>query len=265
MGGLGTGELLQALPSSDRKDCESVIEAARQAANWKPPAKVPARMARAAIQKTELLVGKRLKTLGRQPALACAKGCASCCYGTKVDISAPEALLLAEFLKETLGAAELAGLVDGVKQEASRIRDFSLESRALDRAPCVLLESTTQSCRVHAVRPMACRAHHSLEVEPCVRAFEDPGGEHFALMDPEILRSFELGAFALEHALRAKGLDGESYELTQALLIALSEPDAAQRWLKGQPIFEAARVPSDEADREWVEQERGRAPLTTAR
>jgi hypothetical protein len=43
-------------------------------------------------------------------------------------------------------------------------------------------------------------------------------------------------------AMSAAGLDCRSYELNAALHIALSEPNAEQRWLDGENIFAIAEV-----------------------
>lgn len=47
---------------------------------------------------------------------------------------------------------------------------------------------------------------------------------------------------ALQSSLRDAGLGWVVHELNEALLIALDEPDAAERWARGQDVFAAARV-----------------------
>ena len=40
--------------------------------------------------------------------------------------------------------------------------------------------------------------------------------------------------------MNALGLD-QPLELTEGLLVVLTEPDAMERWLRGEPIFSARR------------------------
>jgi hypothetical protein len=44
----------------------------------------------------------------------------------------------------------------------------------------------------------------------------------------------------LEAGLDEAGFDGKALDLTRALLIALDEPDAKERWLRGEPVFASA-------------------------
>ena len=48
---------------------------------------------------------------------------------------------------------------------------------------------------------------------------------------------------AMWAALSASGLPAHSYELNHAMLVALENPDAESRWLKGEDVF--AQVSSD--------------------
>ena len=44
----------------------------------------------------------------------------------------------------------------------------------------------------------------------------------------------------LQRELAALGLDANLYELDSALLVALRQPDALQRWLRGKDVFKHA-------------------------
>jgi hypothetical protein len=47
---------------------------------------------------------------------------------------------------------------------------------------------------------------------------------------------------AFRDGLRQSGLDGNALELTAALRIALTTPDAAERWLAGEAVFHEAKA-----------------------
>jgi Fe-S-cluster containining protein len=228
--------------------------AIRAAASWQPRKKAPSRIARAAFHQSEELRRRHLEVYRERPKPACSRGCSYCCYGARLDVSAPEALLIVEHQRERLSPAEFVAFRERVLAEAERVRPLNLEQRALEQSPCVLLDVASAECSIYEIRPLACRHHHSLEVGPCKENHEDPAGEHYAAVDPELQRDGQLSQFALQHALAGLGLDESTYELTNALALILRDEAAAAGWQKGQPVFESARLPSDEADRRWIDE-----------
>jgi hypothetical protein len=62
-------------------------------------------------------------------------------------------------------------------------------------------------------------------------------------------RIFGTAKSAIVAACEEAGLDGRRFELTSAFAVAMNEPDAAERWLRGERLFDAALLPSDERDR----------------
>ena len=50
-----------------------------------------------------------------------------------------------------------------------------------------------------------------------------------------VAQGIELG---LRRALKSSGLDANIYELNSALATALETPDAAERWAKGEELFQ---------------------------
>ena len=108
------------------------------------------------------------------------------------------------------------------------------------RDACPLLVDS--DCSAYAERPMGCRQFVSTNLDGCRSAFERgsadlpfvPAAANAGL----IFRSLLLGAAA------SLNLKADTYELSSALAIALSEPDAERRWLAGaDPLSAAMRTP----------------------
>jgi hypothetical protein len=50
----------------------------------------------------------------------------------------------------------------------------------------------------------------------------------------------------MRQALKKHGLDNQLHEMVSSLKIALETPDAAERYLAGEPLFESTKVPGRE-------------------
>jgi hypothetical protein len=173
------------------------------------------------------------RTKNRLPVLqaACARGCAHCCK-VHVSISAPEAIVLAAFLGDTLPAASLAALRERLERFADEVRGLDQAARVQAHLDCPLLSNG--ECTAYPVRPLVCAAASSLDASACARALDDPEGT--IPIEPIVhgaLRAVQLG---FTTAIAARGLDVGRYELAGALSVALST-DAATRWLAGERIF----------------------------
>ena len=173
-----------------------------------------------------------------QPAVACGKGCASCC-ALQVSALAPEVLVLAHYLRATAPTLARHGidLIGQLRAADAASRGLSETERVALRQPCAFVIDGV--CLIHRARPLACRGHASLDRKACVaaaagRVDEVPhSGPHRLVR--VLLQS------ALQAALRQQGLAWGAYELNHALLLALDRPEAHGEWLKGgDPLREAA-------------------------
>ena len=108
--------------------------------------------------------------------VACRPGCSRCCHGTKVNVSVPEALAIADVLRNAAGeeSAELESQVVGA---AAQMRELDIRERWREQVPCVFLDTEAGQCSIYPVRPLACRQHHSVDVFECERAAADGSGE----------------------------------------------------------------------------------------
>lgn len=180
---------------------------------------------------------------------ACAAGCSRCCHGLKIEASAPEAVAVAEYLRG-LTPEELAATREQMAEEAEYARSLDADTRWREQVPCAFLEDATGQCVIYDVRPFTCRAHTSMSVEQCEAAARDP--ERRTPIDKHRVPGsiYGMAKSAITIACADAKLDPRSFELTNAVAVALNEPDAAARWAAGEPVFDAAVTPNDAIDSE---------------
>ena len=172
--------------------------------------------------------------------VACKPGCAFCCRGVRVDVTAPEALTIARGFRETLSAAHLAVIREHVERNAAAVRAMTLEERYRARTPCALLDETSNRCSVYDARPMRCRAHHSLSATDCEAISVDPERPRVLSRYPDVMAAHDAMILGQRRALAAEKVDFRSFELSLALSVALAHEDAAERWARGERLFDAA-------------------------
>jgi Fe-S-cluster containining protein len=185
--------------------------------------------------------------LVRERPPACSSGCSRCCHGLKIEVSAPEAVAIAEYLRG-LAPAELAQTCEQMAEEAAYARTLDADTRWREQTACAFLEDATGQCVIYDVRPFTCRAHTSMSVEQCEAAATDP--ERRTPIDKHLIPAsvFGMAKSALTIACNEANLDPRSFEITNAVSVALNQPDAAERWGRGEPVFDAAVIPSDDSD-----------------
>lgn len=165
---------------------------------------------------------------------ACHQGCAWCC-SLAVFAYPHEVFLVAAWLRDKLPADRLEETREHIRAIASQTTGLSRQQRKDLDIPCPLLSDN--SCAVYTVRPTACIAWHSLDATPCQQSQD--GCPIFAplLECPNVIGWAAAKVLGLHGAASA-----DTVELVQALRIALDNPDAAQEWLAGQPIFALATL-----------------------
>jgi Fe-S-cluster containining protein len=177
----------------------------------------------------------------------CRKGCAWCCHGTKIHISAHEAILLAKTVR---ARPDFDAVRDRVREAATVFRTLSPAERWAAQTACPFLDHEG-ACTVHDVRPIQCRACHALDASSCERAHKDQGAETKQM---DVFRSAVYAAvgFGVGQALSERKMDGRWLEFSNAVLVALEEPDAAIRWARGEPVFDAAAFPPEPEEIEAI-------------
>lgn len=174
---------------------------------------------------------------GDYPAVACHKGCATCCT-LRVTATAPEVLLIARFIRWSDRQNRALNL-------AKRVTKADQSTRGLDEAERVKLRKTCPFiqrgvCTIYPVRPLACRGHACYDRRACVDAASGQA-KQIPLSEPH--RLFRgLIQNAMQLALRDAGYVWALYELNQAVTLALENADCESRWTEGGETFAAAEV-----------------------
>ena len=172
--------------------------------------------------------------------LACAAGCAFCCHHP-VDMTIPEALAIAAYLRAERSPSELAATHHRIATQADQLQGLSYETHAQAKMPCALLVDGV--CSVYPVRPFGCRAWNSTSVARC----EDihTHGDPVTMIPPLDMTVYEAVwevARGVAQGVKQSRLDGASYELHSVLRRALDTPDATERWLRGETVFAGCTV-----------------------
>jgi len=178
---------------------------------------------------------------------ACRKGCSWCCHGTKIHISAHEAILLAQTIR---ARPDCDTVRIRVREAATAFRTLSPDERWAAQTPCPFL-GADGACAVYEVRPIQCRACHSLDAGSCERGHQarDPEPMHMDVFRSAVYAAVGLG---VGEALSDRGLDDRPLEFSNAVMVALEEPDAAIRWAKGERVFDAAFFPPEPEEIEAI-------------
>lgn len=160
----------------------------------------------------------------QEQSFACQAGCSYCCY-VRVEALEPEIFLIARTLRQE-------SLVDQFhtmqRLQAHVHHQHAARGKSIHQ-PCPFL--VNQMCSIYLVRPSVCRKAHSLDVQAC------------ATQQPQLPQNLAmaLGAEALmkgtAYAYQALELPASGHELAQAVLIAMQDDKAEQRWLAGEPVF----------------------------
>jgi hypothetical protein len=167
----------------------------------------------------------------------CAAGCYFCCY-TPVQITTPEALTLAEELRRSRSPDEFSTLRERVAGHEQKIRPLSLDGHLLARIPCALL--VDGRCSVYEARPIACRGLNSPSRAGCEASFR--GAVNTIIVDAHAFVAASGVAEGFTQGTSQTGLVSGHYELHSALLRALDDPDATDRWLRGENVLEGCKT-----------------------
>lgn len=181
------------------------------------------------------------------PEYACKKGCSFCCHQS-VMVTAPEAIQAAKFLHDNLTETEVARLRDIVAARARQGDGLDNHERMDRRIPCAFL--INDICTIYPVRPLQCRGGFSEDADYCrsllenreetQKAVADGAIEGKYLLLPKML--YDSAQVGMAGALGKDGLNAMPLDLNAALAIALGDPNVAEKWLRGWPVFESARL-----------------------
>ena len=168
--------------------------------------------------------------------MACKAGCPDCCV-LNVAVLLPEAVVIAEALREKLSPSELEEMQKRLAVHRSWTRWMDDEERIIKHMTCPFLDAAG-SCSIHPVRPLACRAVASLDSSVCKEAFAPTVTDEPRLIPVDLLRqsAYDAAFTALAQSLKANGFDDRSIELGSGVLAFLRHPEYAKQFLDGMPL-----------------------------
>lgn len=173
---------------------------------------------------------------------ACRSGCSFCCY-LQVDLSVPEVLRIASYLRESLSPQDLQSLRDRLSCVQQQIAGMTSIERLEAKVPCPLLKDG--KCSVYEARPLVCRGYSSYDWVSCAYALRHPRVWEAPPHEAAQRKIFSNVSDGLITGFKSAGLRSQPLELIAALRIALDQPKAGERWLAGEPVFDLA-VASEE-------------------
>ncbi|MFO1007688.1 MAG: hypothetical protein U0929_17120 [Planctomycetaceae bacterium] len=139
------------------------------------------------------------------------------CSNHQILVTTPETLAIAETIRNTQPSFEVQRILELSRSNARRIKGLTQEQYARERIVCPLL-SREGGCAAFDARPLHCR---------WCSLTNDRGSEPCQLDHTQVESGIVSG-------LRSAGLDGNLYELNEALTVVLESRDAASRWAKGE-------------------------------
>jgi Fe-S-cluster containining protein len=173
-----------------------------------------------------------------KPEINCRQGCSFCCYN-QVAVTAPEVLVIADYLKAKLNKEELSELTIKITELDKQTAKLNSFERKKIRKACPLL--VNNSCSVYEVRPLSCRGWNSLDVKDCEKAFSTDEDVEIKVFGTQLLISGSLFK-GMNQGLHASGYKIESLELVSALKIALTKFNLTDKYLTGKRVFREASI-----------------------
>ncbi len=162
--------------------------------------------------------------------IACQAGCAYCC-SSRVEISEPEAFLLALLLQQ-LSPPLLADIKQRLTDYAQQV---NYQRQAEQRIPCIFLRHAR--CTVYPFRPAACRKAHSLSLSACQQQTTIP-------QNLTTLVNCEALIEGTRQAYQDHGLSIHTHELGCIMLRILEDDTLLSRWLNGEQVFTTTEDPA---------------------
>jgi len=196
----------------------------------------------------------------RQPAnprIKCKAGCVYCCYH-HVECLGAEVFHIARHIQETWSEEARQDLLDRLRHAIRRAdgkRRFEYYKKHIR---CPLLGKDDR-CRIYDRRPFPCRAYTSFSLTRCRKKFEKR--EDIGIERDRFTKDLNGGVQkGLMVGLFEAGLQSGVYSFNEALLIALEQPDAAERWVSGEDVLAPAKL----YEVTGVEDKEGRAVVSFA-
>lgn len=193
------------------------------------------------VMQHQIVIYKRMEMLlasapsaDGKSGIACQKGCSYCCHD-RVFVSAAEAMALADFVEASPEAIK-NGFKSKLLENARVAGSITVAERMSMTMACAFL-GEDNSCVAYAVRPSACRNHHSVDVSPCKKNFENPKSPQMQMVSVNRKGLGEGFMAATCIAMSESGFDTTLYEMNAAVVDAGTNSASIKRWRKGKVAF----------------------------
>jgi Fe-S-cluster containining protein len=169
--------------------------------------------------------------------IACRAGCAHCCR-YEVILSPAEALLIGHRAKHSYSETDVVQLLQRINKVLDVREGKRLSERAavLDETPCIFLEA--EKCRVYEVRPLICRALHSLDSRSCQEAISARKTRVAFVGYTHRYYVFQAVRSAMRHTGADMGLQTDELTIARAMLNYFDHPEPSNAWAQGRKVFE---------------------------
>ncbi len=193
------------------------------------------KLARNAVESANSRILKVLDEFDDKP--ACQKGCSYCCH-FMVEASAPEVLAISQYIWQNFTQEEQEQLMRSIDENINATQGMTRKERFVFRTPCALLKNG--ACSVYDIRPVMCRACHSMDVESCKKDFEHPSFQDTVQVNRMAVQAGVGVEAGLGVALTHQRLDSRRIELIRGLKIALTDASLLSNWRSNPKAFDAA-------------------------
>jgi Fe-S-cluster containining protein len=142
----------------------------------------------------------------------CGAGCSACCLAVSADVTPLEAIVVADYLRQTLAPELLEVVRRRIAANVTRRQTLPIEQQGRARLTCGLLDEQGQ-CEGYEVRPLVCAGVFSLSREACETATRVPESAPQQVPLDRPAKAWTMGVSGgLQRALVNAGLDGNLYE-----------------------------------------------------
>jgi len=164
--------------------------------------------------------------------IQCKIGCGYCCH-IRVTTSIPEAILVYNTIRNN------QELISKINKNYKNLNTIDRDMWIREQLECPFLYD--DKCSIYTIRPGACRACISYDVDNCRDGYESKDPEYqTATRTPHGIISL-IPSIAMIEACDILGLHSYEVELVSSLRILSATENSCEEWINGRDLFANAR------------------------
>jgi len=178
---------------------------------------------------------------GSNGSVVCVAGCSMCCSNYEVHASPLEVIWVADHINANFSPDLRQTIAERVRQTAKEKKQYTGDIQPL--YPCPLLNPEDGLCMVYNRRPLVCRGHNSIDVNPCQKRFESgrEGVETIFGSSSQRLPA-HAALTGIRMAFVEQGHGDFVLDLTRGLSMVLDDRDLLERAIKKPELLADAMV-----------------------